>query len=221
MTISKTRFYSTSIGKKVVMAATGLILFSFVVIHLLGNLQIYAGPAKLNGYAAFLRGSPGLLWTARAILLLTLCLHVLTGLQLKAQSWRSRPIGYRCYTPAASSLFSRNMLWSGLLLGCFIVFHVLHLTVGLFNPRFVAEDVHRNVLFVFSSWGPVAIYVAAMMILGAHVIHGVFSLFQSLGLVNHRHDTWRRRFATVATLAVLAGNVSMPVSVVITAHLAR
>jgi succinate dehydrogenase/fumarate reductase cytochrome b subunit (b558 family) len=140
-------FYDSVIGKKVVMAVTGLILFGFVVVHMLGNLQIYLGPQAINRYAELLRVSPGLLWGARLVLLGAVGLHILTALQLAKRKMDARPQGYQKYTPTTSSYASRTMLWSGPILAAFIVYHLLHLTVGSAHGDFremqVYWDKHR------------------------------------------------------------------------------
>jgi succinate dehydrogenase / fumarate reductase, cytochrome b subunit len=214
--------YGTSIGKKVVMAMTGLVMFAWLCVHMIGNLQLFAGPAKLNAYAHFLQTTPSLLWTSRTVTLFCVVLHVLTGVLLTLQNWRGRPVRYTEFQPVESSLLSRNMIWTGLILALFVTYHLLHLTIGLrsLHPQFDPVNVHANVVIGFSHIGTAAFYVICMAVLGLHMGHGVFSLFQSLGLAHPKYNHWRRRFATAVTLLIVAGNVSMPAAVVITNVLA-
>jgi succinate dehydrogenase / fumarate reductase cytochrome b subunit len=221
MTSATLSFYGTSIGKKAVMAATGFLLFGYVALHLLGNLQVYAGPAKLNAYAAFLKGTPALLWGARGIMLVAILLHIWTGLLLTLQNWRSRPQPYACVAPQESSLFSRTMFWTGLALACFIVYHLLHLTLGTIHPHFDEANVFDNVVLGFSQWPAATTYVMAVGFLGLHLGHGVFSMFQSAGLSHAKVDAWRRVFSTGMTVLVVIGNTSMPLAVLLTHHLTR
>jgi succinate dehydrogenase / fumarate reductase, cytochrome b subunit len=206
-------FYSTSVGKKVVMAFTGLIMFGFVVVHLLGNLQLYAGPEKLNAYARFLESLGVGLWIARLTLFVAAALHITAALQLALQNWHSRPVSYLRYTPKESTFSSRNMIWAGLMLGSFIGYHLFHLTFGFAHPSFQPGNVYANVVVGFSFW-PVAIcYVLAMIFLGLHLYHGLYSMFQSLGLNHPKYNPWRRTFATAATVILCAGNISLPLAV--------
>jgi succinate dehydrogenase / fumarate reductase, cytochrome b subunit len=208
-------FYDSVIGKKVVMAVTGLILFGFVVVHMLGNLQIYLGPQAINRYAELLRVSPGLLWGARLVLLGAVGLHILTALQLAKRKMDARPQGYQKYTPTTSSYASRTMLWSGPILAAFIVYHLLHLTVGSAHGDFREMQVYHNVVSGFRVI-PVSIaYIVAMAALGIHMHHGVWSLFQSLGVAHPRYTPLLKRFAAAAAVVVVAGNISIPVSVML------
>jgi succinate dehydrogenase / fumarate reductase, cytochrome b subunit len=216
------KFYGTSIGKKVVMAVTGCIMFAWICVHMIGNLQLYAGPDKLNAYAHFLQTTQSLLWASRTVTFFCAVLHILTGALLTLQNWRSRPVRYTEFQAVESSLLSRNMIWTGLILAFFVVYHLLHLTIGLgsLHPHFDPVNVHANVVIGFSHLATAAFYVVCMAVLGLHMGHGVFSMFQSLGLAHPKYNHWRRRFATTVTLLIVAGNVSMPAAVVITNYLA-
>jgi succinate dehydrogenase / fumarate reductase cytochrome b subunit len=213
MTTVALSFYGTSIGKKVVMAVTGVILFGFVVGHMLGNLQLYLGPDRLNAYAAFLKGTPALLWTVRGVLLISVALHILSATQLTLQSWRARPKGYARQRYQESDYAARTMRWSGPILALFLIYHLAHLTLGSAGPRFSPTDVYGNVVAGFRVWWISAFYIAAMLALGLHMFHGVWSLMQTLGANHPRYNHWRRIFAVGITLVVVFGNISMPVSV--------
>ncbi len=208
-------FFSTTIGKKLIMSITGAILLCFVIVHMLGNLQVFAGQAKLNAYAAFLQSLGGVLWAFRALMLLAVLLHIYTGLTLWFQNRASRPIRYHAFTPTKSTISSRNMMLLGLALGFFVVYHILHLTLGKVHPPFDPADVFTNVVRGFSQPLIAGAYVLAMIFLGLHLYHGVWSMFQSLGLTADRFDRARRGLATLVAVALTAGNISMPVAIFI------
>ncbi|HLA79068.1 MAG TPA: succinate dehydrogenase cytochrome b subunit [Vicinamibacteria bacterium] len=208
-------FFGSSIGKKVVMAVTGLVLFGFVVGHMIGNLQVYLGPEPLNAYGALLRHMlHGVgIWVVRSALLACIGLHIWAATSLTLTSWKARPVGYRQVTPEAASYASRTMRWSGPLLGLFIGYHLFHLTLGSAHPSFKEGDVYHNVIAGFSMWPVSAFYIVAMLALGLHMFHGVWSLLQSLGLSHPRFDPLRKRLAALVTGIVVLGNISIPVSV--------
>jgi succinate dehydrogenase / fumarate reductase cytochrome b subunit len=206
-------FYRTSLGKKVVMAITGLILFGFVVGHVLGNLQVFLGAAQMNAYAALLKDNAGLLWTVRLGLLVAVVLHIVAAVQLTRMSQRSRPEGYHYKDVIQADYAARTMRWSGPIIAVFVVYHLLHFTTGDVHPLFDAHDVYRNVIIGFSVWPVAVFYIIAMVALGFHLWHGVWSMFQSLGLNNPKTDAMVRRFAVVATLAIVIGFISIPLAV--------
>jgi succinate dehydrogenase / fumarate reductase cytochrome b subunit len=145
-------FYASTIGKKIVVAVTGLILFGFVVAHLLGNLQIFLGPDKINEYAELLEKNEHILWVARAVLLAAVFLHAFATVQLSRLNRRSRPISYEHHETIQASLPSRVMIWGGLFLAFYIVFHLTHLTWGQTHPSFIEGDVYHNLISGFSVW---------------------------------------------------------------------
>jgi succinate dehydrogenase / fumarate reductase cytochrome b subunit len=208
-------FFASSIGKKVVMAVSGVVLFGYVVAHMLGNLQVYLGPAALNHYAESLRQVPALLWTARVTLLVAAIAHVWSAASLTRMNQRARPIGYRERDNRASTYASRTMRWSGVILLLFVVYHLLHLTFGArrVHPEFVRGDVYHNVVTGFEHPLVSAFYIAAMLALGLHMYHGVWSMMQTVGLSHPRYEPWRKRFAAAITAIVVAGNISFPVAV--------
>jgi succinate dehydrogenase / fumarate reductase cytochrome b subunit len=206
------RFYQATIGKKVVMALTGVILFGYVVGHLLGNLQIYMGREKINAYAHFLHSNPGPLWAARIILLAAVIMHIVASIQLTKLKWDARPVGYRKKDNIASSYASRTMMWSGPIIAAFVIFHVMHLTLGQVGP-YDAEDVYGNLVGGFQvPWISIS-YIVAMLLLGFHLYHGLWSMFQSIGLNHPRYTPGLKRFATLLTVFIVAGNISIPVAI--------
>jgi succinate dehydrogenase / fumarate reductase cytochrome b subunit len=205
----------STLGRKVVMAVTGLVLVGFVLGHMLGNLQVYLGPEAMNAYAVTLREllhGTGL-WVARGVLLLAVVLHVWAAVTLSLESRSARPQGYRVEKHRASTYASRTMIWSGPLLALFIGYHLAHLTFGTLHPEFVEGDVYHNFVSGFSRWPVSLLYIAAMLALGLHLYHGVWSLLQSLGLSHPRWNPLRKACAVGLTAIVVLGNVSFPVSV--------
>jgi succinate dehydrogenase / fumarate reductase cytochrome b subunit len=206
-------FYSSSLGKKVVMAITGLILFGFVIGHVLGNLQVFLGAEPMNAYAALLKANATLLWAVRLVLIAAVGLHIVAAVQLTRLSQRSRPEGYHYKDVIQADYAARTMRWSGPIIAVFVIYHLLHFTTGTVHPHFDAHDVYRNVIIGLRVW-PVAIfYVIAMVALGFHLWHGVWSMFQSLGLNNPKTDTVLHRLAAVAALAITTGFIVIPVAV--------
>jgi succinate dehydrogenase / fumarate reductase cytochrome b subunit len=208
-------FLNSSIGRKAVMAVTGGVLLAFVFVHMLGNLQVYLGPTKLDEYGAALRKFPPVLWGARLALLLAAGLHVWGALTTTLESWRARPVAYKGWRSAggASTLSSRTMRWTGVIILAFVVYHLLHLTLGVVHTRFVEGAVHNNFVRGFQVAGVSAAYVAAMIALGLHMYHGAWSLFQTLGISHVRYNSLRLAFAAVVAIVVVLVNVSFPVSV--------
>jgi succinate dehydrogenase / fumarate reductase cytochrome b subunit len=206
-------FFSSTIGKKVVVALTGLVLLGFVMGHLLGNLQIFLGPQKLNDYAAFLRHAKGLLWGTRITLMVSIVLHIIATVQLTLRNRQSRPVPYKQVEMVEASPASRTMIWGGLFLAFYIVFHISHLTFGVTHPHFDETDVYANVVNGFLVWPVALIYIAGMIALGLHLYHGVWSVFQTLGLNHPKYNCWRRCLATGAAVIISMGYMSIPVAV--------
>ena len=208
------RIVNSSIGLKLVMAVTGVILSGFVLGHMLGNLKVFEGPEALNAYGKLLRFEPALLWTVRFGLLAAVALHVWAYLRLTRSNLRARPAGYRVTAHRESTYASRTMALSGPLLLAFIIFHILHLTTGTVHPDPKEGDVYHNLVSGLRVV-PVAIfYLVAMAALGMHLWHGVWSLFQSLGANQPRYRSFGRRFATVFTVLVVLGFAAIPLSIV-------
>jgi succinate dehydrogenase / fumarate reductase, cytochrome b subunit len=206
-------FYSTSIGKKVVMAITGLILFGFVIGHMLGNLQVFVGANQMNTYAATLKANAALLWGVRMVLLVAVILHIVAAVQLTRMSLHSRPEGYHYKDVIQADYAARTMRWSGPIIAVFVIYHLLHFTSGSVHPQFDVHDVYRNVILGFRVWPISAFYIVAMVALALHLWHGVWSMFQTLGLVNPKTDKIIHRLAATATLAIVIGFISIPMAV--------
>ncbi len=208
------RFYESTVFKKAVMAVTGLILFGFVVGHLIGNLQVYEGPEKLDAYGRFLHSIPAALWTARLVLLVSVGLHILMTIQLVQLKNAARPIGYVKKDNSHSSYASRTMYWSGPIILAFVIYHILHLTLGIARPDgFVEGSVYNNVVRGFQNPFVSGFYIIAMVLLCMHLYHGVFSMFQSLGAHHPNYTPIIKRFAAVMAFAIALGNISIPIAV--------
>jgi succinate dehydrogenase / fumarate reductase cytochrome b subunit len=206
-------FYRAPVGKKAVMAATGAILAGYVVAHLLGNLQIFLGRAQINSYAGLLHSHPVLLWIARIVLLSAVTLHIVTALQLWLLNRAARPIGYVRSHRLPPGYASRTMLWTGPLLALYVVYHVMHLTLGDVGLPFRELDAFDNVVNGFRVPAVSAVYIAAMVILAMHLYHGIWSVFQSLGVSHPRYTPWLKRLSAGIAVLVAAGFISIPAAV--------
>ncbi len=209
------RFWQTTVGKKAIMAVTGFILFGFVVGHLLGNLQIYLPPEKINHYSAALRSMPALLWGARITLLVSVFLHIWASWQLWLLQRAARPIGYVKKVNEHSTYASRTMVWSGPIILAFVIFHLLHFTFGVVHPggRFIEHDVYNNVVTGFQVWPVSLFYIIAMIMLCYHLYHGLWSMFQTLGLSHPVYTPILRNLAKIVAILIAVGNISIPVAV--------
>jgi succinate dehydrogenase / fumarate reductase cytochrome b subunit len=209
-------FACSTIGRKVVMAVTGLVLFGFVCGHMLGNLQMFLEDrGAIDHYGKFLKEmvhGKGL-WVVRAVLLGSVGLHIWAAWSLTRTSWKARPVSYKVVTPDASTYASRTMRWSGPILFLFIVYHLLHFTVGSVHPAFVEGDIYRNVIVGFSVWPVAVCYIVAMLALGLHLRHGVWSMLQTLGASHPRWDRARNAAATTLAVIVVLGFISVPLAV--------
>jgi succinate dehydrogenase / fumarate reductase, cytochrome b subunit len=217
-------FYKSTVGKKAIMAVTGLIGVGYVVLHMAGNLQAFAGREKINAYSALLHG-PGveLLWVARVVLIVAVILHVLSAYQLTQQARAARPVGYEKRDPQVSTIASRTMRWGGFLLLAFIVFHLLHLTTRQVDPARWATrldasgryDIYGNIVASFRIWWVSAIYLVAMILLGLHLWHGVWSFGRSLGVARPSPHPLRRRMAPILAIVIAVGFALVPIAVLL------
>ncbi len=214
------RFYEAPIGKKAVMAVTGVILLGYVIGHLIGNLQIYSGnPDQINNYAAFLHNPANVvpLWAIRLLLLAAVVAHITASVQLWLQNREARPVRYVKKDDVPSSYAARTMIWSGPIIAAFVVFHILHLTVGTVLPLHEvaanAPDVRYNVIKGFQNPWISGFYILAMILLCMHLYHGIWSMFQSVGLSHPRYTPWLKKGSAVVAILIAIGNISIPVAV--------
>jgi succinate dehydrogenase / fumarate reductase cytochrome b subunit len=182
-----------------------------------GNLQIFEGPAKLNAYGHFLHSIGELLWPVRAVLLLSVALHITATVQLALRNKAARPVGYSRKEAINSSYASRTMYWSGPIVLAFIIFHLLQFTAGYIHPgsQFIEGDVYHNVVAGFQVWWVSVWYIIAVSLLGFHLSHGLWSMFQSIGYNHPRHTPLLKKAAFVIALLITLGYISIPISVLL------
>lgn len=212
--------YRTSIGKKIVMATTAIILFLWITAHMIGNLKVFEGPQTFNGYAHFLRVMGGpifpptvLLWIIRVVVLASVLFHIVAYVQLWLQDRGARKKGYKRYRPDVFSFASRTMMWGGITIFVFVIWHLLDLTFGTVNPGFVSGDPYHSVIASFDRWPVAVFYLIALLALGMHLYHGVWSVFQTLGFSNPRYNRYRRPLATVVAVVIAGGFSLVPLAV--------
>jgi succinate dehydrogenase cytochrome b subunit len=208
------------IGKKIIMALTGLVLLLFVVGHLLGNLKVFEGPQKFNTYAEGLRtvGAPffgrgQLLWVARIALLASVAAHLWAALAVTRTSWQARPIAYRRLDASETTYAARTMRWGGIIILLYVVYHLLDLTFGSVNPSFIPGDVYHNTVASFARVPVAAAYVVAVIAVALHVYHGLWSALQTLGLNRPPTSGWRRSVAAAVAVAIAGGYIAIPLAV--------
>jgi succinate dehydrogenase cytochrome b subunit len=208
------------VGKKILMAVTGAFLFFFVVAHLFGNLKVFQGPEHFNAYAEGLRtvGAPifgrgQLLWALRLILLASVFVHIWAAVEVTLASWRARPVPYHDLQSVETTYAARTMRWGGLIITIYVIYHLLDFTFGRVNPDFVPGDVYHNVLASFHSVPVSVFYVAAVLVVGLHIYHGLWSGLQTLGLHRAPVDRWRRGVAGAVAAVITAGYISIPIAV--------
>ena len=207
--------WMSNIGKKILMALSGIILFAYVVAHLLGNLQIYMGSEKINAYAHFLHANAGMLWTARVVLLTAFLVHAIAGIQLWMRKREARPIPYQDRANIQASPASRTMIVTGVIILLFVIYHVLDLTVGAvrFGAPYEELNPAYNVATGFANALPAILYIIAMVSLGFHLWHGVYSMFGTLGLEHPRYTENVKKLAALAATLIALANISIPVAV--------
>lgn len=209
--------FDTTIGKKAIMAVTGLVLFGFVIGHMLGNLQVFLGPEQLNAYAEKLRNLGPALWAVRLLLLFALVLHLTTMFSLWGKTLAARGEAYRVRRYTATSYAALSMWLTGPLILLFVIYHIAHFTypgIAMGGYEHLGHtQVYANVINGFSVPWVAAVYVAAQLALGLHLYHGAWSLFQSLGIAGPRVDERRKTISRWVAAAVVVGNISIPVAV--------
>jgi succinate dehydrogenase / fumarate reductase cytochrome b subunit len=190
--------WNSSVGKKAIMAVTGLILVAYLITHVLANLLVFNGPDQINRYAAILHSTGGALWAARLVLLVAVVLHSVAATQLALRRQAARPVGYAAgRDPQVSTWASRTIRWGGALLLVFIVYHILHFTLGTVHPDFIELNPYHNVATGFRNPLVALFYLVAMAALGLHLYHGVWSSGRSLGVSPPSPHPLRRRLALV------------------------
>jgi len=206
--------WHSSVGKKAVMAVTGIIMVAYLITHVLANLLVFQGPEKINSYSRFLHGTGGALWAARLVLFAAVVLHVAAAVQLTARRQAARPVGYAAGRESqVSSFAARTIRWGGVLILVFLVYHILHFTLGTVHGSFVAGDPYHNVVAGFSNPLVVVFYELALAAVGLHLYHGIWSSGRSLGLSSPSPYPLRRQLALTLSLLVWAGFAIIPIAV--------
>jgi succinate dehydrogenase / fumarate reductase cytochrome b subunit len=214
------RFFTSSLGKKFLMAITGAGLFLFVIGHLLGNLQIFLGPEAINRYGHFLQTTPEILWPARMGLLAFAGIHIWTSISLTLENRAARATRYEVKEVVDATLASRTMIWSGLIILAFVAFHLAHYTLLVVHPEFRDlrdangwHDIYRMMVIGFSNGWVSGFYVLGIGLLCIHLSHGASAMFQSLGLNNAAYEVVIDLLAKVAAVVIFLGYISIPVAV--------
>ena len=222
------RLFTSTLGRKFIMAFTGGALFLFAVGHMVGNLQYFLGAEALNRYGHFLQSNAEILWPARIGLLLMVSLHVWSAISLSRENKAARPVQYANWQPNSASYASRTMLMSGLIVSAFIIYHLLHYTVKVKAANFTGQDfnsladaeghhdIYAMVRIGFSQPLVVLFYVVSVGLLCLHLSHGVSAMFQSLGLKNHNYGPLIDKAAKVIALGLFVGYIAVPVAVLFT-----
>jgi succinate dehydrogenase / fumarate reductase cytochrome b subunit len=211
--------WDSSIGKKTVMAVTGLVMLGYLVVHMYGNLKIFFGAGAFDSYAEWLRtlGDPffhrtWVLWIIRVVLVAAVVLHAVTAYQLSRRDLAARPTKY-VHKRQRASYATRTMRWGGVILGLFIIWHILDLTTGTVQAGFVPGHPYETVVATFHDWWNNVIYIVAMLALGLHIRHGFWSAAQTLGAGSATRDRTLETVANVLAVALTAGFIVVPVAV--------
>ncbi|HVV12605.1 succinate dehydrogenase cytochrome b subunit [Amycolatopsis sp.] len=213
-------FWRSTIGKKSVMAVTGLLFVAFLLAHMAGNLKIFFGPAEFDHYSSWLRmiGSPVLhsswyLWGQRTVLVLALVLHVTAAVQLSKRDRRARPVRYAHGRRPRASFATHTMRWGGATLAAYLVWHILDLTAGVANQDFQEGHPYHNVVADFGVWWVNLIYIVALLMLGLHINHGFWSAAQTLGIRGATRDRAIKTTGTVLAVVITGGFLIVPIAV--------
>ncbi|MDQ2925117.1 MAG: succinate dehydrogenase cytochrome b subunit [Acidobacteriota bacterium] len=207
-------FWRTTVGKKIVMAVTGVVMILFLVGHLAGNLLVFRGPVQLDQYSAVLHVEPAALWAVRIILLAAVVLHIIATYQLARIDRAARRKPYARLEPQTATFASRTMRVGGIIIAAFIIFHLLHLTTGTIQPApFDAALVYANVVGGFQIWWVSAIYLVGLAAIGLHLYHGAWSWARTLGLSRPSADPLHRPVAIVIAVLIWAGFTAIPLTI--------
>ncbi|MFQ5599958.1 MAG: succinate dehydrogenase cytochrome b subunit [Candidatus Krumholzibacteriia bacterium] len=216
------RVMQSSIGAKQVMAVTGLGLVLYVIAHMLGNLQVFLGPDALNAYGAKLHAVPGFLWGARAGLLVLLILHVIAAVRVTRLNRAARPERYVKNESQEASYAARTLMWSGVLIVAYVVYHLMHFTIRNVHTEFSHfrdaqghHDVYRMLVGSFQNPAIAVAYVVAMVLLGMHLSHGIGSFLQTLGFAHPRYNAGIRLLGPVMAIIIVVGYISIPIAVLL------
>ncbi len=208
------RFWQSTIGKKVVMAVTGIIGILFVIGHMVGNLQMFYpdAPNAMQHYAKLLRISMPLLWTVRIGLIVAVVLHILSAYQLTMIAKKARPQDYAVRKPQVTTFAAKTIRWGGVLILVFLVYHILHMTLGTVHPQFVHLDPYNNLRIGLGNPLVASFYILAVAFLGFHLYHGVWAVVRTLGVARPSAHPLQRKLALVLAIVVALGFMTIPVA---------
>jgi succinate dehydrogenase / fumarate reductase cytochrome b subunit len=218
------QFLKSIVGRKIVMAISGLVMVLFVVAHVLGNSSIFAGPNGINAYAMKLHELGPFVWVYRLVMIIFFSLHVFYGIQLTLENGKAKPRGYAVKKNLSATFAGKNMIWTGSIIGVFLVYHLLHFTVQVTNPELSAgrnldaagrPDVFHMVVLSFQRAFIASIYVGAMIALALHLVHGIQSFFQTLGLNNDRTFPVIIKSGTFAAVIIFLGYIAIPIIILV------
>jgi succinate dehydrogenase / fumarate reductase cytochrome b subunit len=215
------RFTRSNIGLKVLMAVTGVVMFGYLIGHVTGNMLIFKGPAAINAYSQFLHESKGLLWGTRVLLLAAVVVHLWATIRFVGLRNEARPVAYDVKVPHGSTWAARTMFWSGPVIALFIVYHILHLTTGTVHPSFHANpethhvDVYQNLVEGFQRPLASGLYIVAMLAIGLHLSHGLWSMLQTVGVNRPNWEPTLKKLAVFAAVVICGGFIAVPVAVLL------
>jgi succinate dehydrogenase / fumarate reductase cytochrome b subunit len=216
MAKSSTSIYRTTVLMKAAMGASGAVMFGWLIAHMVGNLKVFAGAEAFNGYAAFLGDNPGIVWTGRFVVLGAVLTHIASAVMLTRLNWAARPIPYQHERKNQRTTYAaRTMIMSGPIISAYIIYHLVHLTFGVGIENHSTERLYEGLVSSFQNPIIAVVYIVANLMLGMHLYHGAWSFFQSLGLNHPRYNALRRTFATVLSVGLTVGFVSIPVAVLL------
>ncbi|MEK6612184.1 MAG: succinate dehydrogenase cytochrome b subunit [Gemmatimonadota bacterium] len=210
------KFWQSSVGKKVVMGVTGLVLVGFVIGHMAGNMQVFMGPERFNGYAKLLKHDLiEITWLVRIVLLVSVVLHVTAAYQLTRRNWAARPVDYAIREPQVSTYASRTMRWGGVYLFIFLILHIGQFTLGWkwLLPEYTADGAYGNVVLAFERIQFVVLYLGAMFFLALHLYHGAWAVLRTLGVAQASAQPLQRRLPLIIALVVTVGFSLVPLGV--------
>ncbi len=216
------QLFTSSIGRKILMAITGLLLVLFVVIHLIGNTTIFGWiPGGVNAYAHHLHAFPPMVWAFRAVMLIIALVHIYYGAQLTFENINCRQQKYAVKVAKKATFASENMIWTGVLLLLFILFHLAHFTIKAVPGMVLVKDaegvvdVFAMIAGAFKNLGVTGIYVAAMVVLGLHLSHGIQSIFQTFGVANDKTLPNIVKAGIVVAVVLSIGYITVPASILL------
>ena len=215
------RFLSSNIGLKILMAVTGVVMFGYLIGHVTGNMLVFKGPAAINSYSKFLHDSKGLLWGTRLLLVASVVIHIWATVRFLMLRNAARPVPYAMKAAHRTTFAARTMYWSGPVIALFIIYHILHLTTGTAHPNYHVDpnthevDVYRNLVDGFTSPIASGLYIAAMLAIGFHLSHGVWSMLQTIGVNRPNWECALRTIAVIFAVVICGGFIAVPAAVLL------